>query len=219
MDLLMKVAAALGITLAEGASEEAIVEAFKAVLESKPKEKTELSESAIQKLVEGNPQVKMLVDLVKDQKGALEASERRIVTLEAASRLSGINHRLSDWHAGGAKKKFGLPVSLDDKVRGLMLSLNDKQGEAFAEIVTALQETGFVPIGEAPAKRRESESTGDVDAEVEREMAKIIEAAAAKNVTLSEGEALTQLFRENEELYERYRAASYAVEKAEGGEA
>jgi hypothetical protein len=206
MDLLKKIASALGITLADDANEEAVIAAFQAL---KPKEA--LSESVIQSLVESNPQVRSLVE-------ALQMSEQRIVVLEATNRLSTVNQRLSEWHAGGEKKKFGLPVSLDEKIRGFMLSLNDKQGEVFAEVVTKLQETGFVPMGETLVRSRTPETAGDVTAEVERKMTEIIAAAKTKNITMSEGDALTQLFRDDEELYKRYRDSSYAIE-AQGGEA
>lgn len=218
MGLLSELATLLGVQLSgdDTADTAVVVAAIKGAFAKKAPEST-LSEAAIAKLVEENPAIAKLVE-------RLETQDKTIATLEAATKLSESNRRLSEWKAGGTVKRFGLPAVLDDDIRGILLSAPSAIEQSFTKVMDKIVEVGLVPLGEKTRTRpRPDAGEDDTDdpaavlKEVDEAAKKLMTEAVAKGSKLTEVEALTILFRENEELYDRYREASYTF-KTTGGE-
>jgi hypothetical protein len=217
MDLLSELATLLGVQLSGDSSSdtETVVSALKAIFNKKAT-KEPVAGPDIQKLVDEHPTLKTLIERLEDQ-------DKTIATLEAAHKLSESNRLLTEWRAGGTAKKFGLPAVLDDDVRGILLSAPKAMAESFAKVMSKIVETGLVALGEkAPRLPRPNEpgegAEGDALKEVEQRTAELMRSANEKGTKLSEREALTILFRDDEDLYDRYRKASYAFETPGGEE-
>jgi hypothetical protein len=201
MELLKKLAEALGIKLAEDADEAAITAAFKTALDAKkePEQKV-LAEAEIAKLVEAHPALASLVEVSR-------AQQKTIDILTAANKLSDVRLHMTEWQKGD---KFGIPVALTESVTNLMLSANTAQMGLLVNLFTELCKTGLVALGETPKRKPGLGGTdlGDVFAEVDA----LVKTRQKDNPKLSDHEALDKIFDEDAELYERYRKASYTSE-------
>lgn len=220
MELLKKLAAALGVTLADDATEDQMMEALTGAITKlqepptpPPTPITGLTETEVAALVEQHPQLKTLVEQHR-------ADQTRIDALEAASKLSEANATLAEWKTPSADRKFGLPVSLNDEIRGFLLASSSAQATAFRKIVDSVLKGGLVPLGETRTVPRTPSDPADINSvytEVEKEVAALRKAAKDRGDELSEAQALQMLFSEKPDLYDKYREASFAF--TEGGEA
>jgi hypothetical protein len=195
--------------LSDDATEDQILEALTKALqapneEDPPAGGAELSEAEVAKILEEHPAMAAVLEqnqLLAEQNKALAG---RVVNLEMTTRRSEISAKLSEWHAGGADRKYGLPVALDEKVEAFMLSINESQATAFSRILDELVKTGFVAFKETkvPRRRESSDSNTSVTSKVEAG----IKALMDENEGMTFADASTEFFRDNDDMYDAYVA-------------
>lgn len=197
--------------LAEDASEDDFMKALNEALQAEeedPEDPVEsLTEDEIAKILEDHPAMAGVISQNKQLAEANKTLAGRVVNLELTSRTQSISAKLSDWHGGGDEHKHGLPVSLDEKIVSFMLHANADHVSAFESIMNEVVKTGLVTLGETKTSRRASDTqSSSVLSEVEAGIKKLME-----ENEMEYADASTQLFLENEELYDRY-----LVEMTEG---
>lgn len=207
MEKLLELLKKHGVELGEDADEEAVLEALESALQNsdddEPEETPEaLSEEEIAKILEEHPAMAALVDQNKALSDQNKSLVGRVVNLERTAREASVSAKLTEWHDGGEKKKFGLPVALDDKITSFMLSMNETQAGAFKAILDELVKLGFVPLGETSGVRRRrdtSAETSSIETKVDEGIKKLM-----SEEDLSYGDASAKFFADNEDLYDEY---------------
>ena len=190
--------------LAEDADEDAFIKAFNKTLHADTDDEStpeSLTEAEVAKILEEHPAMAGVLDqnkVLSDQNKALVG---RVVNLELTGRTQSVSAKLTEWHAGSDERKHGLPTVLDEKMTSFMLSINETQVASFQEIMDEMIKTGFVSLGETKTgKRTRSEASGSVLSDVEDGIKKLMD----DNDGMTYADASTQLFTDDEDLYERY---------------
>lgn len=193
--------------LAEDASEDDILKALDEALQAHTEEDPEedpaesLTEEEVAKILEEHP---ALAGVLEQSKVLAEQNKTlvgRVVSLELATRSQSVSTKLSEWHSGGKEGKHGLPAVLDEKIATFMLSATEEQVSAFTEIMNEVVKTGLVSLGESRTRRGgPRKGSTSVLSEVEDGIKKLME----DNEGMSYAEASSQLFRDDEDLYDRY---------------
>jgi len=193
--------------LAEDASEDDILEALEEALQANTEEDTDedpvesLTEEEVAKILEEHPALAGVLEQSKVLQEQNKTLAGRVVNLERTGRQTTVSTKLTEWHAGGEERKHGLPVALDEKLTSFMLSMDEAQAEAFSEIIDGLVKTGLVSLGETGARRKiSSKGSSSVLSEVEDGIKKLMD----DNEGMTYADASSQLFRDDEELYDKY---------------
>lgn len=131
----------------------------------------------------------------------LEANRGRIQALETANHLQGVNVALSEIKGD----KFTLAPKYLDKLRAAGIKLGENGVEVLG-IVRDIFKDGIVELGERGGGDPDNRKLDEAATEFEAEVKKLTEG----DDKLSYIDAVERVALENEELYERYRAAAYA---------
>lgn len=191
--------------LAEDASEDDILKALSEALQTTEKAKEEedpvetLTEEQVAKILEEHP---ALAGILEEHKTLTEQNKSlagKVVNLEVHNRNQSVSTKLTEWHAGGEKGKYGLPTVLDEKITTFMVSATAEQVSAFEVIMNEIVKTGLVSLKETRIGRHKS-SDSTVLSEVEGAIEKLM----GEDKDMSYADASTQVFREDENLYDKY---------------
>lgn len=194
--------------LAEDASEDDILEALDKALQANTEEEEEseeespesLTEEEVAKILEEHP---AMAGVLSQNKALAEQNKTlagRVVNLELKGRRDSVSSKLTEWHTGGETHKHGLPTTLDEKITAFMLSATEEQISAFVAIMDEVIKTGTVTLRETKTRRSGKKSSTTVLSEVEDGIKKLMD----ENKGMSYADASTQLFRDNEKLYDDY---------------
>jgi uncharacterized protein (DUF2267 family) len=202
-EFLKKIAAAL--KLSEEATEDEVLAALTKALQPNEEDPPEedpvgLSEEEVAKILEEHPAMAAVLEqnkLLSEQNKTLVG---RVVNLEGTAASERVSRKLTEWHTGGTEKKFGLPVSLDESLTKVLLTLDEKTAEALSTILDEIISTGLVPLKEkGGTRKRAADKSGSVDKMDER----VKELMEGEN-GLDYADAVTQFFAENEDAYDEY---------------
>lgn len=146
------------------------------------------------KLVEGNPALKALTDLVTTQ-------AQQLSTLQETIKRDSVARKLADVDKG----KIAMSPAAKEAMQNILLGENVAAGaEAFLKLLsdgTALVETGERGGGDPT-------TLGETDSE--KLFDKAIEDLMAKNPKMEYADAVTEVSRSNPKLFQEYRDASTA---------
>ena len=203
--------------LAEDASEDDILKALNEALQANTKEKDSEedpveapTEEQVAKILEEHPALAGVLEMNKTLVEQNKTLAGKVVNLEIHNRNQSVSSKLTEWHAGGEKSKYGLPTVLDEKVTAFMLSTTAEQVSAFETIMDEIVKTGLVTLGETKIRRRPGDKPEkSAFSEVEDGIKKLID----DNESMSYADASTQLFRDDEDLYERYMEESLEADE------
>ena len=203
-ELLKKLREAL--KLDEDVEEEAIFEALSEALQPKPEEKEPelaetLSEEEVAKILEEHPAMAGILDQAKTSEAQAKLLASRVVNLELDARRTNVSAKLTEWHAGGEQKKYGLPVALDEKISTFMLTADEKTQSSFAAILDEIIKTGLVPFKETKVRRTGGQHT---DTSVLEDVEVGIKKLMDETEGLSYADAAAQYMSENEDAYDKY---------------
>jgi len=162
-----------------------------------------LSEEVLAKLLADSPLVKQLTDRVA-------AAEKQLTESERSRRLAEVNHRLSSLQTKHEGRTYVLPPSVVNAVaEGTVSGDPVKMSESFIGALEQLAKTGYVELGE----RGKMGNGREVDPTTQLSQAVLQARTAHFQATgkqLSYRDAITYVARNNPELYESHREASYA---------
>ena len=213
-ELLKKLREAL--KLDEDVDEDAIFKALSEALQPKPKPEEKkpetLSEKEVAKILEEHPAMAAVLDQAKVTEEQAKTLAGRVVNLELEARRTNVSVKLTEWHDGGEEKKYGLPVALDEKVTAFMMSADEKQQAAFAEILDDIVKTGLVPFKETQIPRNPGDKP---DTSVLEEVETGIRELMDKTEGLSYADAAAEYMRDNEDVYDKYLASLDESEEVE----
>lgn len=162
-----------------------------------------LSEEVLAKLLSDHPLFKQLRD-------GLEAANSKLAESERTRQLAETRHRLSTLKAKRGGREYVLPPSVIDAIaEGTVAGDPVKMSEAFVGSLETFVKTGFVELGERGrmGNGREVDTTTQLSQAV---LAARTTHFQATGKQLAYRDAIAAVVRQNPDLYEEYRADSYA---------
>lgn len=138
------------------------------------------------KLAEGNPVIAKLIE--------------GFATLEAAHKLSEVNHKLSEWSTPTNGRVWGVPTVVQEKLKNVMLSDSPTTAQ-FSEVLDELLKVGLVKLTETGHGPSSNPSNYDNPSkEADERIAKLMET----DKSLDYGKALAKVFEADPALATAY---------------
>lgn len=200
---------ATSLGLKEDASNEDIVAAFKAKLETKPadEDKEDKEDKVPAKLSEEdlkNPAIKALSDTMAEMQKKFDEQTTQVEILTAANKLAETDATL----AGLSNGNKVLSPAAKELTRSIMLDDASKQGENLQKLLEmALKGSAVVELGERGRSRTNTESDTGVKAFTDA-----ITKTMTENAKLSYVEATRKVALEAPDLYDNYVSSLHAGE-------
>lgn len=155
--------------------------------------------SELKKLSETNPAIKILLD-------QREEDAKRLAALEATNRLSEVGRQLSELGNGD----FTLTPVVKDKVKALAIKLSEKASNDLFDVLKEIIKGGVVELAERGRTRESGNGGGRQLDEGGSDFDKAVIKLMESDDKIMLGDAVEMVARDNPDLWEAHRRASYA---------
>lgn len=170
-----------------------------------PNDPAQLSEAQIKQLAESNPVVKLLME----QNAAIQ---KQLTEQGAALKLSEVNGQVVKLNETARGNKRLLPPAVSEELKKILLKAPKELSENVFDAFDHLAKTGFVQLGE------KGQTVGDPNIKsAAQRFSEATDKLIKENGKMTYADAVSEVAREDPELFDEYRIESTVVEGGNRG--